>query len=100
MMHIALPLFFAKFMNFPHISAKFINSPIFVKLTIFLSSYFDRDAFMHHALHQLFSTFIVLRPLNDMSNVSATPNNKIVWVTSNESIFRGILPLTAFLLAS
>ena len=35
-----------------------------------------------------FSTDIVLRPLDDLSKVSATPNNKIVWVTSKESIFR------------
>ena len=40
-------------------------------------------------LRQRFSTVTVMRPLDDLSTVSATPNNKIVWVTLKESIFRG-----------
>jgi len=43
----------------PPISAKFIHSPISAKckfllnLCLFASSYFEHDAFMHHALHVL-----------------------------------------------
>src|SRR6218665_1288659 len=39
-------------------------------------------------LTQWISTFrpIVLQPLDDMSKVSAIPDNKIVWVTSKESL--------------
>src|SRR6218665_3345524 len=47
-------------------------------------------------VRQRFSTVIVLRPLDDLSKVSATPNNKIVWVTSKKSIFRGYSPSRHF----
>ena len=35
------------------------------------------------------SRYIVLRPLDDLPKVSATPTNKIAWVTSKKYIFRG-----------
>ena len=38
------------------------------------------------ALSQRFSVFIVLQPLDDISIVAATPNNRTDWVTSNEHI--------------
>src|SRR6218665_3040893 len=58
MMHIAfppipkkiiIPLYFSKFINFPRIfvQLKFI----LLNLRYFASPYFDRDAFMYHALH-------------------------------------------------
>src|SRR6218665_97680 len=37
--------------GYSHISTKCINSIISAKFTFFASSYFDHDAFMHHALH-------------------------------------------------
>jgi len=49
-----------KFINFPPISAKCINSPYFLSIDFIgliylflLPPYFDHAAFMHHALHVL-----------------------------------------------
>jgi len=39
-------------------------------------------------VNQRFSTFTVLRSLDDISKVAVTPNNRTDWVTSKESLFR------------
>ena len=40
---------------------------------------------------QRFSTFLVLQPLDHISKVVATPNNKIDWVTPLHRIFVTIM---------
>src|SRR6218665_2201075 len=55
---------------------------------------------LRFSLNQRFSTVITLLPLDYFSKVVATPSNRIDWVTSKESIFRGLFPFTVFLLAS
>jgi len=48
MMHIANSPYFHKIDKFPPIFVKF---SFLLNLRVFASSYFDHDAFMHHALH-------------------------------------------------